>query len=122
MSKLINFRVILFLLGLPIYFDLISQSSSEFVKYNDIAVKSIAAPYQSYQLMISVPRSYHVDKNVSYPVVYVLDTEFNFGMVEEVYRKLNEHNDVPEMIIVGIGYGSSVMGKGNNRDRDMGPA
>jgi predicted alpha/beta superfamily hydrolase len=90
--------------------------------YNHIYLRALPSNYdQTYQLMISLPETYNESDTTRYPVLYLLDTEWNFGFVYDIYRELNTNKIVPDMIIVGIGYGSSVLGRGNNRDRDMGP-
>lgn len=91
--------------------------------YNEVKLIRLTSPInQNYQLMISTPESYSVpNSSQRYPVLYILDTEWNFGFIYDIYRSLKDQGLVPEMILVGIGYGSSVP-DGNKRDRDLGPS
>lgn len=58
---------------------------------------------QEFKIFIALPRNY-ADSEKSYPVLYVLDANMYFGMVNETVRLLEMAQEVPEMIIVGIGY------------------
>ena len=63
---------------------------------------------QEFELSISLPPSYSKTDN-NYPVLYLLDSNYQFVTVTGVVKFLNELGSwnnihVPEMIIVGIGY------------------
>lgn len=58
------------------------------------------------QISIALPKSY-ADKNAvdkSYPIVYLLDANFYFGTVTESTRIASLCGDLPEAIVVGLGY------------------
>lgn len=59
--------------------------------------------HQEFSLFIALPPNYSSSED-SYPVLYVLDGNFLFGMVTEIVRGLNLGPEVPDMIIVGIAY------------------
>ncbi len=59
---------------------------------------------QNYKLFISLPDNYNPKKENGYPVLYVLDANGLFTLMTQVYDLLRLSNEVPEMIIVGIGY------------------
>lgn len=57
---------------------------------------------QPYKLFVSVPEEYNPDKE--YPVLYVLDANGLFTLMTQIYDLLRLSSEVPEMIIVGVGY------------------
>src|SRR5690348_13303876 len=58
---------------------------------------------REYHLSVSLPDSYKTSTQ-AYPVIYVLDGDFNFGVAAGLTRFSNYFRKVPELIIVGIGY------------------
>ena len=58
---------------------------------------------RDYHLSIALPESYNTSTQ-AYPVIYVLDGDFNFGVAAGLTRFSNAFRKVPELIIVGIGY------------------
>lgn len=67
-----------------------------------------AAAGQEYCISIAFPFLYHESPKKTYPVIYVLDANLYFGMVVEMVRAMNVRvsfcNELPDAIIVGIGY------------------
>ena len=59
---------------------------------------------REYRLFVSLPESYTASDTLSYPVLYVLDGNGFFGLSTETHRLLRLRAEVPELIIVGIGY------------------
>lgn len=58
---------------------------------------------QQYDLYINLPRSYwNEEKRTTYPVLYVLDGQWDFGMVSAIYGNQFYDGFIPEIIIVGI--------------------
>ncbi len=65
---------------------------------------------------VCLPSSYHSNSDhrpQKYPVLYLLDGEWNFEWVCEVVRFMSESLEIPELIIVGI--------PNTNRERDLTP-
>ena len=60
---------------------------------------------RDYHLSVALPDSYRTSTR-AYPVIYVLDGDFLFGMAAGLTRFSNWFRGVPELIIVGISYGS----------------
>lgn len=60
-----------------------------------------------YQLAVWLPASY-ASSGQRYPVIYVLDGDVIFGMATALLPPLSWFGQVPEMIIVGIGYNRSM--------------
>jgi len=60
-----------------------------------------------YQLAVWLPESYaSTDKR--YPVIYLLDGDLDFGMATSLHPLMSFFDQIPEMIIVGIGYHRSL--------------
>ena len=58
---------------------------------------------RTYQVSVAVPRGYSSSAQ-SYPVLYALDANGEFGTVVETARHMRLEELVPALIIVGIGY------------------
>jgi len=67
-----------------------------------------AAVDQEYLISVALPFRYHESPERTYPVIYVLDANLFFGMVVEMVRVMNVRvpfcNELPDAIIVGLGY------------------
>ena len=59
---------------------------------------------QEFRLSIALPYSYQDEPDRTYPTIYLLDANWNFGQVTEMSRMMNFCKEFPEVIIVGIGY------------------
>lgn len=58
---------------------------------------------RQYQISVALPRTYQESEH-SYPVLYALDANSEFGIIAETVRLLAIGKKVPEMVVVGIGY------------------
>ena len=56
-----------------------------------------------FEVDVFLPRDYPATDR-RYPVVYVLDAEYNFGCVAYIARRLIKNNDIPPILLVGIAY------------------
>jgi uncharacterized protein len=74
----------------------------------------------SFHIFISLPNSYDVSDK-KYPVLYVLDGDVAYGIAASIARYLEIGENIPELIIVGIGYGSLDKAAGEKRRRDYRP-
>ena len=70
-----------------------------------------------FYLYISLPDDYD-QSDKKYPVLYLLDGDVTFGMATSIARYLQFGNTIPELIIVGIGYGTLKKSEGNMKSRD----
>ena len=70
-----------------------------------------------FYIYISLPDGYK-ETLKKYPVLYILDGDISFGIGASIARYLQFGNSIPELIIVGIGYGAFQESKGNDRNRD----
>jgi len=75
----------------------------------------------SFFILVSVPDDYY-SNGQSYPVLYVLDGDVAFGMAASIARYLQIGENIPELIIVGIGYGALTKSVAEKRRRDYRPA
>lgn len=76
---------------------------------------------QEYQLFIHLPGSYQADKGKAYPVVYLLDGQYDFPFLTGVYGGQYYDGFLPELIIVGITWGGKNPDAGSLRGRDFTP-
>ena len=92
------------------------------VEIRDTEVRILKSQYvdQVYEIDIWFPKSYET-KTKTYPVVYVLDAEYNFGCVSYIARRLIKNGDIPEVLLVGIAYNSSYDEFQKQRIRDCTP-
>jgi len=67
------------------------------------AMKS-ASTGRDYGLYIHLPSHYGQDKAKKYPVLYILDGQWDFKLMDSVLGGLVYDKFVPEMILVGISY------------------
>ena len=73
----------------------------------------------SFYVYIKLPKYYGEEVNRKYPVIYLLDGDIAFPMAWSVVRYLQYEKFVPDVIIVGIGYGGLLYRSAiNKRERD----
>jgi len=72
-----------------------------------------------YHLFVRLPESFTVNSNRTYPTIYLLDGDITYPLLASYYQYLRFAEDVPELIIVGISYGSNDFKQGNNRGTDF---
>ncbi len=87
--------------------------------WENISVEQIVSEevQDTFKLYIKLPDEYF-DSSKSYPLLVLLDGDILFPIASGVLRYLQLGNHIPEMIIVGIGYGTLDWRKGNQRSRD----
>ncbi|WP_456460682.1 alpha/beta hydrolase [Reichenbachiella sp.] len=98
--KKINAILLLLLIG--------SGLSAQVQSFPPVAIKNTELRFiesnftnHEYEIKIYLPPSYKSEKK-EYPIVYILDGDYNFGMVCYGTRHLVINKDVPEVILVGI--------------------
>lgn len=72
-----------------------------------------------FKICIALPKSY-ADTTHDYPIVYLLDANIFFGLVTETARLLQFGQEIPELVVVGIGYPDDAQHL-TLRNRDYGP-
>jgi uncharacterized protein len=78
-----------------------------------------------YRVYVSLPRDYDKQKS-SYPIVYLLDADYTFSLVQNIAWFLADENELEPMILVGIAYPGVAQEKHGplfkmNRTRDYTP-
>ncbi len=83
---------------------------------------SSAATGEEYQIGIWLPFSYAASDR-TYPVLYLTDGEYTFGMATGLIPTLVGSGEIPEILVAGIAYNriSSFQEFGKLRERDMLP-
>lgn len=75
---------------------------------------------RSYDIYVRLPEGY-VESQKQYPVLYVLDGQWDFKLLDSIYGGLYYDKFVPEMIIVGITYSGDNPDYGALRAMDYTP-
>lgn len=76
---------------------------------------------KQHSLIISVPDSAEKNPTVRYPVVYLLDAQWDFPLVYATVGKLHFDKLLPEMVLVGLSYGGNSPDYGALRSDDYLP-
>jgi predicted alpha/beta superfamily hydrolase len=77
------------------------------------------AAEHTYHIYVRLPESYREDLERTYPTVYLLDGGSTFPMLSGYYRYLSLGEEIPDLILVGICYGTADWKNGNNRSHDF---
>lgn len=114
---------LLFMSVIPIYpqtssYNINSKKYSLFNAIEEYIFSESVA--DTFHIMVSVPDGYYSGSK-RYPVLYVLDGDVAFGMAASIARYLQIGENIPELIVVGIGYGALDKSAGEKRRRDYRP-
>jgi predicted alpha/beta superfamily hydrolase len=90
-------------------------SNTQLVKFTSSVVG------QEYQLYINLPGNYQKDSAKAYPVVYLLDGQYDFPFLTGIYGGQYYDGFLPQFIIVGITWGGKDPDAGSLRGRDFTP-
>jgi len=63
-----------------------------------------SATGRNYDIYVSLPSEYAQNPKTKYPILYLLDGQWDFKLLHSIYGGLHYDGFVPEMIIVGITY------------------
>jgi predicted alpha/beta superfamily hydrolase len=74
---------------------------------------------RDFHLLVKLPATYSDCATCEYPIVYLLDGGAIFPALAGYYNYLRHEEIVPEVIIVGISYGSDSFEGGNHRSTDF---
>jgi predicted alpha/beta superfamily hydrolase len=72
-----------------------------------------------FQVSVSFPFFYRQMPEARFPVLYVLDAWWTFGMATDIARVLSADQVIPQMIVVGVGYPGGIGEAIALRTRDM---
>ena len=85
------------------------------VRYHHVNSESVG---RGYHIHVRLPFGYD-QSDRDYPTAYLLDGGNTFPMLAPYYQYLNVGEEVPDMIVVGISYGSDTFEGGNFRSTDF---
>lgn len=71
-----------------------------------------------YHVHVRMPESHEPGADRRYPAVYLLDGGNMFPLLAGYYRYLELGEEVPELILVSVSYGTDYFREGNQRSRD----
>jgi len=81
-----------------------------------------SATGQSYDLYVHLPSAYLQNQGKKYPILFVLDGQWDFKLLASIYGGLFYDEFIPEMIIVGITYSGTSPNYDALRAMDYTPA
>lgn len=76
---------------------------------------------QLYEFNVSMPNSYWTEPEREYPVIYVLDGQWDFTIVKDIVGKINYDGMIPDVITVAITWGGHDDDANQLRRRDFVP-
>jgi predicted alpha/beta superfamily hydrolase len=83
----------------------VASGAEATIPMTEVTTLHSSAVGRDYTIYVALPLSYSKNTSETYPVVYLLDGDVLFGALTEPARLLQSVNELPELIIVGIGYG-----------------
>src|SRR5574338_1452478 len=85
------------------------------------SIVSSIVPRQEYQLQVMLPAGYNNSNKLTYPVVYLMDAQWDFPLVASLYGQQYYDGFIPSMIIVGVTWGGANPNPDSLRARDYTP-
>ncbi len=76
---------------------------------------------KDYEILIWLPHFYEEEVEKKYPVLYILDGQWDFGTVEASLRNNLADRAIPQVILVGISFGGSAPEHMEKRSHDCLP-
>jgi hypothetical protein len=100
----------------------VNSESFRRVEIRDTEMRFLASKYvdETYEIDIFFPKDY-AKETARYPVLYILDAEYNFGCTAYIARRLIKNGDIPKVLIVGIAYNTTEDDYYIKRERDCTP-
>jgi predicted alpha/beta superfamily hydrolase len=85
---------------------LAAQPTTHFTDTSSMVTTHYAADGSKHELIVKLPDSYDATSadGTEYPVLYVLDGQWDYPLISSIYSKLRYDNTIPELIIVGLSY------------------
>ncbi len=89
------------------------------LNYSQVHVLYSENVHDSFYIYIKLPKFYNEESDKIYPAIFLLDGDIAFPIAYSVVRYLQLGRIVPDVIIVGVGYGGLIDGsKKSRRERD----
>ncbi len=83
----------------------VASGAEATISMTEVTTLHSSAVGRDYRIYVALPLSYSKNTTETYPVVYLLDGDLLFVTLTEPTRVLQAVKELPELIIVGIGYG-----------------
>jgi uncharacterized protein len=99
----------------------VEPTGSVLVPQSESFVVRSHARGETYRISVGLPLSYGQEPGKRFPVLYVVDADVNFASAVEVTRFLALVGEIPEVIVVGIGYGTDLATWRTRRGVDLKP-
>lgn len=114
-------KKLLVFLSILVAADTFSQSTEVVIPGSETkTITSKIIDGQEYILQISLPNGY-ADSKKKYPVVYLMDSQWDFPLLTALYGEQYYDHFIPELIIVGITWGGNHPNYDSLRARDYTP-
>ena len=91
------------------------------IENSELIELSSAETGRDYQLIVGVPESYADEPEKKYPVLYLLDGQWDFTLVNTLTGGLRYDKVAPEFFVVGISYAGEKPDYGKLRGEDYAP-
>jgi predicted alpha/beta superfamily hydrolase len=91
------------------------------IENSEIIELSSEATGRAYELIVGLPPSYASEPERHYPVLYLLDGQWDFNLVNTLSGGLRYDKVVPEFLVVGISYGGDHPNYEKLRGEDYSP-
>lgn len=101
--------------GIKAQYNPVTIPGSEIRKINSSVVSG-----QEYELQILLPSGYK-ESNKKYPVVFLMDSQWDFPLLKSIYGQQYYDGFIPEIIIVGVTWAGSNPNPDSLRARDYTP-
>lgn len=112
-------RIVVLATILLLYFDGFSQQRVE-IAGSQVQKITSSIINQEYVLQVYLPAGYEKSTK-KYPVVYLMDSQWDFPLMTAIYEQQYFDGFIPEMIIVGITWGDANPNPDSLRARDYTP-
>jgi len=95
------------------------QTADVTLNYSKTIILYSESVKDSFYIYIKLPKDYNNNPDKSYPAIFLLDGDIAFPMAWSIVRYLQYEKYVPDVLIIGIGYGSLISSNAiNKRERD----
>lgn len=91
------------------------------LKGTEVLALSSQQTGRDYELAIRLPVSFKTDQAKTYPVLYLLDAQWNFELLNRITSSLEYDQVIPETLVVGITYAGEEPDYGALRMQDFLP-
>lgn len=92
------------------------------VRGSEVRTMESVSTGRSYDLYIRKPTDFDENKDKKYPVLYLLDGQWDFKLLDSIVGGLVHDRQMPDIVVVGITYSGDDADYGALRARDYTPA